>query len=93
MDLVSMFIQRNSNGKKYPISGARIASALGVTGIEVRHMVNTARYNGDPVCSTGKGYYIAQSKDEVAETIDSLRGRIAAMSTAIEGLERYMRGA
>jgi len=92
MDLITRYIQEHSNGRSHPISGSSISSALGISGIKVREMVNTARCNGSPICSNGCGYYIAQDKEEVQRTMDSMRGRIAAMTKALNGLESYMRG-
>lgn len=90
MDLITTFIMTHSNGRAKPICGSRIASALGVDGIEIRRLVNVARCNGDPICSNGKGYYIASSKEELQRTIDSLDGRIAVMTNARDGLKRRL---
>lgn len=49
--------------------------------------------HGDPICSSGRGYYIAKDKDEIQKTIESLQGRIAGMSNAVSGLQQYMEGA
>lgn len=53
----------------------------------IRHMINAARSNGSPICSGQKGYYVATDKEEIKNTIDSLRGRITKMEKAIAGLE------
>ncbi len=50
-------------------------------------MINTARSNGSPICSSPKGYYITTDREEIKNTISSLRGRIAKMEKAIAGLE------
>ena len=91
MELVSKYIRKNSSGRKNPISGREIAGAFGVSGFEVRKLVNDARRNGDPICSTNKGYYISVDKTEISEQIASMRGRIAVMEGAISGLEKYLR--
>ena len=90
MDMVTAYITAHSKGKKKPICGSAIASALGVSGIEVRRLVNAARCNGDPICSNGNGYYIAHDKDELLSTIESLDGRIAGMMNARNGLKRCL---
>lgn len=53
-------------------------------------MINAARSNGDPICSGARGYYVAHNKEEIQQTIDSLRGRIAGMNRAIAGLEHSL---
>ena len=86
-DIVEKYIRENSNGKDTPVCSSEIAKAFGVPRTSVRHMINSARSNGSPICSCQKGYYIATDKVEIQETIDSMRGRIAKMEKAISGLE------
>lgn len=93
MDLVTKYIMDHSDGCNSPVRGSQIAAALGVSGIEVRRIINTARGHGDLICSNTKGYYIAQDKEAVQRTIDSLNGRIAAMSRAVKGLEATLKTA
>lgn len=93
MDTITKYIKAHSDGRKHPICGSAIADAFGISGAEVRRLVNAARTNGDPICSSGRGYYIASDRDEVQQTIDSLQGRIAGMSSAVFGLTEYLRGA
>ena len=93
MDLVTKYIMTHSDGRSHPICGSAIAAAFCVSSVEVRRLVNAARTNGDPICSSGRGYYIAKDKDEIQKTIESLQGRIAGMSNAVSGLQQYMEGA
>lgn len=93
MDLVTKYIMTHSTGSKRPIGGSEIARAFSVSGVEVRRLINAARSNGDPICSNGKGYYIAKDKEELRHTIESMRGRIKAMSEAVDGMEKCLRGA
>ena len=90
MDMVTKYIALHSGGRKNPICGSRIARAFGTTGVEIRRLVNIARCNGEPICSNGKGYYIACSKEELESTINSLEGRIAVMRKARDGLTRKL---
>lgn len=97
MDLVTKYIMTHSDGRSHPICGSAIAAAFCVSSVEVRRLVNAARTNGDPIYSSGRGYYIAnyiaKDKDEIQKTIESLQGRIAGMSNAVSGLQQYMEGA
>ena len=83
MDLIEKYLREHSNGKDYPICSSELAEAFGVP----RTMINAARSNGSPICSGQKGYYVATDKEEIKNTIDSLRGRITKMEKAIAGLE------
>lgn len=90
MSAIEKYIRENSNGKDTPVCSNEISKAFGVPRTAVRHMINTARSNGSPICSCQKGYYIATDKNEIQNTIMSLRGRIRKMEKAIAGLEKIM---
>lgn len=90
MSQIEKYIQENSNGKDTPICSSEISKAFGVPRTMVRHMINTARSNGSPICSCQNGYYIATDKEEIQNTIASLRGRIGKMEKAIAGLEKCL---
>ena len=93
MDLVTKYIMTHSTGSKRPGSGSESARAFCISGVAVRRLINAARTNGDPICSNGKGYYIAKDKEELRRTIESMQGRINMMSDAVAGMEKYLRGA
>lgn len=64
-----------------------------LTGARVRKIVNYIR-NHDLVCgliATDKGYYIAESEQEMDEYVESLRGREDAIRAVRESMERQRR--
>ena len=87
MDGIEKSLQEQSNGKAYTICSSDWEETFGVRRTMIRHMINAARSNGSPICSGQKGYYVATDKEEIKNTIDSLRGRITKMEKAIAGLE------
>lgn len=87
MDLIEKYLREHSEDKNYPICSSELAKAFGVPRTMIRHMINAARSNGIPICSGQKGYYVATDKEEIKNTINSLRGRITKMEQAIAGLE------
>ena len=87
MDIIEKFLREHSDGKEYPICSSELAKAFCVPRTTIRRMINTARSNGSPICSSPKGYYITTDKEEIKSTISSLRGRIVKMERAIAGLE------
>lgn len=90
MDVIEKYLREHSDGKDYPICSSELAKAFGVSRTMIRRMVNTARSNGSPICSNQKGYYITTDKEEIKNTIKSMRGRINKMECAITGLENYL---
>lgn len=87
MDLIEKYLREHSDGKDYPVCSSELAKEFDVPRTTIRRMINTARSNGSPICSSPKGYYITADKEEIKNTIESLRGRIQKMEKAIAGLE------
>ena len=56
----------------------------------VRKMINHIRNNDIIPCliATSKGYYIAETPEEVDDYIDSLYGRIEAITADVESMKR-----
>lgn len=88
MEPITNYISTHSKGREQPILGSHIAKALGITGVKVRKQINDARSCGDPICSSSRGYYIASSKEELNDTIESMLGRIEGFSRAVAGLQQ-----
>lgn len=55
-------------------------------GVTIRSMVNALRSEGYPICSGRKGYYYAQDRDEIKQTLNNLESRISSMREACVGL-------
>lgn len=62
MDLVTKYIMTHSDGRSHPICGSAIAAAFCVSSVEVRRLVNAARTNGDPICSSGVDTTLQRTK-------------------------------
>ena len=61
--------------KDNPIISNKIESKMGLTGPEVRDIVRHLRRLGNPICSSGKGYYWTHDPDDLQQTIDHLESR------------------
>ena len=92
MDLIEEYRWFREHSKDYPICSSELAKAFGVPRTTIGRMINTARSNGSPICSGQMGYYITTDKEEIKNTIQSLRGRISKMEKAITGLETCLQG-
>lgn len=92
MQPITEYIKAHSNGIRNPITGAKIADAMCVSGIDVRSMINKARSTGDPICSCRNGYYYSEDEDDVERTISSLYSRISKQEQAIAGLKSFRGG-
>lgn len=73
-----------------PITATNLSEAFGISGLEVRRIINAARSEGCPICSCHKGYYYSESDEEIEKTIMSLSNRIGSMQRAIRGLSNRL---
>ena len=74
-------------GKRFRVSGAELEHALGLSGSDLRKLVNRLRRKGFPIASDRSGYYYAATAGEVYSTIRQLRQMVSGLEKAIAGLE------
>ncbi len=74
-------------GRKYRASGAELERALGISGTDLRKLVNRLRRRGVPIGSDRQGYFYAATAGEVYTTIRQLRQMVSGLEKAIAGLE------
>lgn len=75
-------------GEGNRITSSEISKLTNVTGAEIRHIINTSRANFVPIASDRKGYFMAETPDELDHTIAQLNNRIHKMIQAREGLKK-----
>lgn len=79
-------------GRKYRVSGSELERALGLSGSELRRLVNHLRQKGVPIASDRRGYFYAVTAGEVYTTIRQLRQMMTGLEKAIAGLEAALEG-
>lgn len=84
------YLQHSCRGKAGAISGTALAKTMGVSGNELRRLVNRLRREGIPIASSSSGYFYAANAGEVYSTIRSLRKMESGLKAAITGLEHAM---
>lgn len=63
---------------------------FGISGTELRSLVNRLRRDGVPIASNASGYFYAANEQEVRATIGHLTRRISGIAAAIRGLNRAL---
>ena len=76
------------SGEGNRITSAEISKLTNVNGAEIRHIINNSRANFIPIASDCKGYFMAETPDELDHTIAQLNSRIHKMIQAREGLKK-----
>ena len=89
---------RGKVGKQKIVTSTQIVDGLyancniKISAARVRKIVNHIRNNGIIPCliATSDGYYIAETKDEMLDYIDSLYGRVEAIEAVALSMKRQM---
>ena len=84
------YLKGACTGRKYRVSGAELEAALGISGTDLRKLVNQLRRKTHPIASDRSGYFYATTAGEVYDTIRQLKRMAAGLEAAINGLERSM---
>ena len=81
------YLKGACTGRKYRASGAELEAALGISGTDLRKLVNRMRRKGIPIGSDRCGYFYAATAGEVYSTIQQLQsmenGLAAARSSCV----------
>jgi biotin operon repressor len=82
-------LKRRHTGQRNAAKSPVLEKRFGVTGKNIREMVNALRCDGFPVCSDENGYYYAANEKELRDSIIQLSNRINGIAAARDGLLGY----
>lgn len=85
------YLMEHAVGREHAIFGCDLGDLFGLLDSQIRVIVNKARCNGIPICSTCKGYYYSTDPAEISATINGLYRRIESVIHAIDGLEKALK--
>jgi len=74
--------------KKNPIFSGSLETEFGLMGTQVRDIIRQLRREGYEICSNEKGYWMAQTSEEVDDIIKNLKSRSLSMLETITSLQR-----
>lgn len=69
-------------------SQIQVADPVSKKGAGLRHVINSLRQMGYPICSDTGGYWFATSRSELIENINALKGRAIKILEAVRGMEK-----
>ena len=81
-------------GKEHAVYNDALCDLIpGMSGARVRKIINHIRRNDLVPClvASSKGYYVAETEDEILDFEESLRGRESAIREVRESIERQRR--
>lgn len=77
-------------GRKYTVKSAELEQVLGISGTDLRKLVNRLRKKGIPIGSSKEGYFYAETAGDVYTTIRQLQAMARGLEGAIRGLEKSL---
>ena len=84
-DVLSYLRDKHTGARNF-VTSAVIESIFGISGVTLRQIVNKLRCDGQPVCSDVNGYFYAENRGEINNTVTQLLGRTKKISDAAQGL-------
>lgn len=78
-------------GESNRITSKEISQLTNIDGATIRQIVNNSRANFVPIASDDKGYFMAETPNELDHTIAQINSRIHKMIQAREGLKKAQR--
>ncbi len=84
------YLQGACLGRAYRVSGKELERVMGLSGTDLRKIVNRLRRRGVPIASDQNGYFYAQTSGEVYSTIRYLVKIRTGLDAVIRGLEASM---
>lgn len=84
-EIISRLLLLKHQGK---VKSEALEEQLGVSGTEIRSVVQELRRQGVPITSDAYGYGFAKEIDEIRPTLNHLKTRAISLLTTISKLER-----
>lgn len=90
-ELITMCLEDHHLGERNVVSSRELESLFQIRGPDLRDIINNLRSGGIPICSNRKGYFFAETEEELDGTVRQLRSRIKKIALAERGLIRAKR--
>lgn len=87
---ITEHLKEYHTGEQSIISSRELEFSFQIRGPELRNVINAQRGQGYPICSTDKGYFYAETEEELQRTIRQLRSRIKKIAHAERGLTKAL---
>ena len=83
-------------GKSNAIPGSKICSGFNnntkfkLQGVRLRKIINHLRNQGEPICSSSKGYFYPATNKELLDTVVSISQRIDSQLQILKQLKKHL---
>ena len=80
------YLQQHHTGGDKAVCSKELERLFSLNGRSIRRIISSLRKDGNPVCSSGRGYYFARTQDEINDTVSRLNELVTGVSNARTGL-------
>lgn len=72
------------------LSSRKLRELFNLHDKQVRNIISSLRQNGEPICSSDKGYWYSTDEADLNKTIHRMEAQVKNMRCSIEGLKRNL---
>ena len=76
---LSALLKKYHTGAEYAVTGKELELRMGVRRETIQRQIRRLRQAGVPICSSGAGYFYAETRQDIAETVAWLNRRVNTM--------------
>ena len=81
---ICQYLKKNHTGGERAVYSRELL--FSIDGRSLRRKINSLRQGGYPICSDARGYYYADSQEEINDTVCRLNQMVTKVSNARTGL-------
>ena len=83
---ICQYLKKNHTGGDRAVYSRELQRLFSIDGRSLRRRINSLRQDGYPICSDARGYYYADSQEEINDTVCRLNQMVTKVSNARTGL-------
>ena len=80
------YLKNNHTGEDKAVFSSELEQLFSLDGRSIRRIISELRKEGCPICSDQKGYYFAQTQQDINRTISRLNELVTGVSNSRTGL-------
>ena len=85
-EIILEYIRKFHKGRDRAVFSRELQFIFQLDGRSIRRKISALRQEGFPICSDETGYYYAESKKDVDNTINRMGSMLLSVSSAVDGL-------
>ena len=89
---IAEYLKDYHNSEAEAIKARDLCTLFNLPNREIRNVVSGLRQDGEPICSSSRGYWYSTEPADIRKTIHRLEGQVKNMNSSIIGLKSVLTG-